>query len=834
MPLLKGKKFLVAGLILALPIFAWAGDPVGFSLTPSAGLPTTTSVGSSYSVHYTITNNLPFNEPIKPTAHSNSGIGFTVTDNCGGKTLAANGGTCNVEVVFQPVQAGAASLQLSLHYDRNVVPLPVLSTTVQSSSTTEISGTVTKTLPANTTVNTGYDAEFTFNNIGSTSVTASSVTVTGDSSNFSVSTNTCTAALGASRSCTVSGTYTPTSAGEKTLGVTYAYQSGTKSVSLETRTVASSGSGGCASVSGSTSLLLPTATYIYADNVVKLKFTNQCDSASATMGTVSLSGTYSGSSSMQAQKKKHAKLLSSSATSWITKGTDTCSGQTLAANSSCEVTASVVPVATGSNLEIQASIPYTQSSQSLTATASTVSNSILANDNTNRMITIVNQCSVPIWMTFAAAAIPNSPSCTTNSDCPSYASCNNTVCYFNNPSLDGNHTFGKMAAAVAGKAPDTMNVSISEDNAGTSPTNNILYNAGIAARLGCTATGVSTNPLFCTVNNCGNTANPASGSTDANGMCKPGTGPSNSPGMTYNAVEFTFLRNFKTRDQTVDGIYDEQTINGINVPMEMKGRGPFTSGSVPYQNCQPAGALIQQTTGSSATQLGSCNYSYTTPTGFRASNYRFVTFESGAIDCTSSDSLCTAESGTVCGLAYRTDTNKITKRCGTIAGHVSVNTGICSQDPSIFEGSLGTDLQTEYNCNTSYTYSTGKQLYACSGTYAGQSCYNPDTSLPAASCCGCVDWWTSNGGSLSVPTSTTSCGTTYINPNWASPTGIVQPQIQWVKQACPTAYAYQYDDVSSGFSCTVTTNGSGADGNIVTNYQVTFCPGGKEVSTITP
>lgn len=816
---------------LLIPIFAYAAkNPVTYSLTPGSGLPTTTSVGSSYSLNYTLTNNLPFRLTMKPSGHTNTGIGFSVTDNCSGVTLAS-GGTCKIGVLFTPVKAGAANFQLYVNYDNNSVPLPTLSTTVQGSSTTEISGNVTKRLPANSVVNTGYTVTFQFTNKSSSSITASSVNITGDSSNYSISTNTCTSAIATNHSCTVTGTYTPKAEGQQTIGVTYAYQSGTKSVALSTNTIASNGGGGCTSVSGDTDLLLPTSTYIYADNVMKFTFTNQCDTASATLGTVSFNGTYTGST-LKGKKIKNAKLIGSSASTWITKGTDTCSNSTLAANATCTVTATVVPQATGTNLEINAVLPYTQSSQSTNATSTTSAENILSNDSSNRMITIVNQCNVPVWMTFSAAAIPNSPACSATVSCPSYSTCNNGVCYFNNPSLDGNHQFGLMAAANSNQAPDTMNISVSENNAGSSAPSNTLYNAGIMGRLGCTATGVSSNPLSCTVNNCGGTANPASGSTDSNGMCAPGTGPSNTPGMTYNAVEFTFLQNYIAANGTTDGVYDEQTINGFNIPMEIKGRGPSTSGTAPYANCQPAGGPIQQVTGSASTQLGNCGYSYSTPSGKPASNYQFVVYQSGATDCSGSDSTCNSIAGTTCGLAYNTNTNKIVKVCGQLAGYVSVNTGICSQSSSLFDPTIS-GLQTTYNCSTNYTYSTGAQLYACSGTYAGQSCYNPNVNNPANSCCGCVDWWTSAGGSLTVPTSSKMCGI-YTNPNWTSPSGIVQSQIQWVKTACPTAYSYQYDDATSSFTCTVTTNGSGTDGQIVTNYQITFCPGGAQISNITP
>jgi len=823
----KKMKFLQFRIWLALIVLSLASansfagqNPIGFALTPTTGIPASTQTGNSYTVLYTLTNNLPFAKKISAVTDTIKSIGFSVTDNCSGQTLAAYNGSCFVHIIFQPAQIGAASLQLQIHYDKNVVPLPTLSTTVTSSATTDISGVTSTTLPADTTVGTGYPVVFTFSNIGSTDVTASSVTLTGDTGDFVISSNNCTSVINANKTCAISGIFTPSTAGSKSIGETYAYSSGTKSVALSAHTIASSSVGGCASVSGSTALLLPAQTYQYADNVVKFIFTNQCDAASATLGNVNVSATLNGSS----------------VNNWVTSSSgtaeDTCSGQTLAADASCSFLASVIPAATGNNLSVVATVNYTESSQSKTASAATQSTSVQSNDSTNRMVTIINQCSVPVWMTFVAAAVPNSPTCPSTA-CPTGSTCNslNNKCYYINPSLDGNHINGKLAAAIPGAAPDTMNISISEDNSGTSPIQNILYNAGISARLGCgPATSPDTNPLFCSVNNCGGTQTPLSGATESDGQCSPGTAPSSSSGFTFNAVEFTFLRNYSSVNKTTDGVYDQQTINGVNVPMEIKGRGTPSLGIAPYSNCNSAGAPLQSITGSATTQLGNCAYNYSTPGGFAGSNYRVVTYSSGAVDCTTNDNLCSGTTSDICGLTYvPPPSNFIAKRCGALAGYVSVNTGICSHATNAFEGSLGTTLRSLYHCDTNYTYSTGAELYSCSGTYAAQSCYNPLTGNPAASCCGCIDWWTSLGGSLSVPTLTKSCGI-YANPDWTTnPSGIVQPQIQWVKSACPTAYAYQYDDPSSSFLCSVINNNK-----IVTNYQVTFCPGGKQVSYVTP
>lgn len=811
-------------------------NPISYTLNPTTGIPSTTSIGSSYSVIYTLTNNLPFAEPLKQILKTTRGIGFSVNDNCSNTTLAANGGTCNIDIRFQPVQVETASVQLTLQYDKNVVPLPALSTNVQDPSTTEISGVVTSALPADTTVGTGYPVKFTFINDSGASITASSTTLTGDTGDLSNIVNGCNSAF--TTFCDITATFTPSSAGSLTVGATFSYNGGTKSVALSTHTLASNGSGGCTSVAGSTELLLPTHTYIYADNVVKFIFTNHCDSTSATLGTVGLSATL-GSSSVSKKNINNKKVGSTNVSSWLIRGSDTCSGTILGANGTCSVSVSTVPTGTGSNLNIDAVVSYTESAKSKTATASSTATSVLTNDSTQRVITVINQCEYStattapnnnIWMTFLPGAVNNTPCAPTapgRQNCPQGSVCLNSanaglgLCYWSNPSLDASHPNGLLKAAKPGRPPDTINFNISETNGGTS--NNTIYNAGIAARRNCSGTGSS---LFCAENNCGSTVTPAAGSTGSDGMCTPGIGVSSYPAMSFNAVEFTFNRS--SANGATDGVYDEQTINGVNVPIEMKGRGPSTVNPSPYDNCPAIGAPIQPTTGSAATQLGQCTYNYVTPVGHDPANYIFVTPNTSPYTTCSQSSPCSG--GYTCGLGYNANTGFIDRLCGVIQGYVSVNTAICAQATSNFAGSLGTTLHTEYNCGTNFTNPTppggttlGSDLYACSGTYAGVSCYTHAAGT-SGTCCGCQDWWTSPTN-LTVPTSTQSCtfqGTTFANANWLS---TVLSQIQWVKTACPTAYAFQYDDESSQFYCTVTNSSS----QIVSNYQVTFCPGGKSL-----
>lgn len=938
-------------LILPTHLFA-ATNPFTYSFTPSSGLPTTTYVGGSYNVTYTLTNNLPFNDKMKQISlRSVTGSGFSIqNDACSGQVITKNGGTCTFTVNLQPSGTGSVSAQPVMAYDVNIVPMNTLTSSTQPALTQIVSGVVTTPLPSSTVVNTGYPVVFTFSNSGTGAATPSSIQFTGSTADLTNVINNCnspiqpngnctisgtftptnqltnaigvtytyngtqtvplttstttivpnaaitgtitksigsptstqavypfiltfsntgnvpitetsvpltgddtagvplnslvngcvsTPTLQPSQSCTITGNYTPTSAGAHTLGATYNYTyNGSQSVPLTMNTTANTST---CTITSRTILALPTNTYEYADNVVAFEYTNTCPSTDATISASQPTITPSGVSGTIA-----------------TVGQNTCTGTLAHGGGTCIAYASIIPGATGGSaaaLNVTANLNYTMGgSGSTSSSTSTVVTPNNYGSSTSRMITVVNQCPFPVWMTFQAAAVPGSGGeasipCTANpSVCPTGSSCNINAgasngnggnvgeCFYNNPAIDQtNHPNGYLAQVGSDGVPATMDITVPQNNSGPTPNANIIYNAGIAARLNCSGSG---STLACTNNNCGGTV--TSGGTGSDGMCLPGVDAESTP-MTFNAAEFTFLLNYSATptsaaQSSADGVYDEQTINGVNVPIEIKGRGPNTGGlgSAPYGNCQPGGAIIQQPTGSSATQLGNCTYDYsgsptTSPNGttVNASNYSFVIPNSSDIGACTASSQCTV-SGDVCGLSYTANGNYISQQCGVLQGYTSVNTGICSQPASLFSANLP-NIQTQYNCSN--TYSSGSNTYTGANLFAAEgglgSCYLHNAS-PNTYCAGCVDWWTVGG--ITVPTSTTSCtlgGTTYSNPNWTSASGIVQPQIQWVKKACPTAYSYQYDDPSSSFQCTVTNSGAT---QIVTNYQVTFCPGGATIT----
>jgi hypothetical protein len=96
-----------------------------------------------------------------------------------------------------------------------------------------------------------------------------------------------------------------------------------------------------------------------------------------------------------------------------------------------------------------------------------------------------------------------------------------------------------------------------------------------------------------------------------------------------------------------------------------------------------------------------------------------------------------------------------------------------------------------------------RDLYGCTGggpNGVSGSCYSQGAS---STCCGCPSW--SPAG---------ACQSS--NPAWTAPS-LPGKYAQVLKDACPTAYSFPYDDLTSTFTCLGT---SGAN----TGYTITFCP----------
>ncbi len=241
--------------------------------------------------------------------------------------------------------------------------------------------------------------------------------------------------------------------------------------------------------------------------------------------------------------------------------------------------------------------------------------------------------------------------------------------------------------------------------------------------------------------------------------------------------------------------YDISSINGVNVPVSMGPIGGAASAANPY-TCGTAGAA----TASASLQACSWSFNPTINGADQSTLLRAVT--PGGAAC-SSDASCGG--GEVCGTALSFGGSSVTLTCGQQVGWWTADE-LCAYSGN----SLGGDVA----CNQAVSgQGTNANLYGCNGANA-TSGYSTSASSTS---CGCPEW-NVNGAPLSVAPGF-SCHAT--NPAWES---IAQPWAAFLKNACPTAYSFPFDDATSTFTC-ATSNASGSNPNGM-GYAITFCPPG--------
>jgi hypothetical protein len=768
-------------------------NPIGWSISPSTGFPSQTNIGSSYAVTYTMTNNLPFAVPLTVSGAYQGGK-FSMTNGCN-TTLQPNG-TCQVHLFLQPIKTGANNAVVTLAYHKNRVPLTTLSSTAISQETNDrIKGHVSTPLPAPIYVGVSYTVAFTFVNNGNTSVTATSVDVSG----FTATANTCTSALAAHSSCSVSGTYTPSAAGQVTLGVTYVYSNG--SVPLSTTTNAISGSGTCHHITASAALPLPVETLIYANNVVQYVFTNNCPATTETISSVSITSDSTSSSPptiIQGDVTPPSPLVACSST--------------LAPSTSCAVYVSVIPndsYPSTNDLTVTAALTYNDSTVVDVSTSEAVL--ALTNDSSVHYFMFNNQCTQDVWYGFNQGGTPSDP--TSNSSWQDY----------------------QLDQQVTGAAPSTQILQFSQYNGGS-----------IFGRTGCQTNSALSNYGICNTANC-------TALNNSTGTC------SYSPNPPFTIFEENL---YTAASGTADGVYDISMVNGFNIPGEIRSLSPYVpvgSTSSFSNTCgNSAGAIIQP----SDSALGVCTWSFSPPSGSadcdantatdNVSNYYNVSYGTSNDGCTPGS--C-GVAGEICGMSQSLNASSVPvgtpiyRHCGTFQGYWVLADWIGFSSSSDWGTGSSCNLYAHYGMGnalgtSTYGYSTRfpnsnplpaatyADLYGCSPT-SELTCYpntGPNTCFNAPTdpyfalnsgygftynVCGCHDWNNASTTPASARTAQSSqC--TATNSLWESN---VYDRILWLKKACPTAYSYQFDDKSSSFQCNVSGH--------LTSYQLTFCPGGK-------
>jgi len=404
-----------------------------------------------------------------------------------------------------------------------------------------------------------------------------------------------------------------------------------------------------------------------------------------------------------------------------------------------------------------------------------------------RTLTFKNNCTYPVYLGISAGATnsihptvaKDLQSCSGITDCYPGSQCLKDTptlshCFWNNPTPKL-----YLLAALTG---NTTAVFPAYDN-GIDP----IWSGGVAARTNC-AKGV------CETADCGNAT---SGVT---GACKPAQGFQ----QPVSTSEFT-LQGSSNLITNVSGntdvdTYDATVINGINVPVSMGPTGATWGGAKnPYVCGTPgAGASTKQT------PLGVCSWDFTKTVPLP--DYVWVRYQPGAANCLPLTNVCEDKSN-VCGLSYNPQApigQRLNKKCGVKLGYWTADS-ICAVDP-------GHNVAPFYCSNLVQGNLTYADLYGCAKGALKLSCYSEGA---IKTCCGCANWNTIKPIIVPPPPITNQC--VAQNPNWQNNS---QPKLIWLKQGCPTAYTYPYDDASSTFTCSVYNK---AKINTA-NYVVTFCP----------
>lgn len=329
------------------------------------------------------------------------------------------------------------------------------------------------------------------------------------------------------------------------------------------------------------------------------------------------------------------------------------------------------------------------------------------------------------------------------------------------------------------------------------------------------------------------------------GSCRVGTG--GVPPQTL--IEFTLV-NPQVGPNT--DYYDVSIINGINMAVSMKPVGPIApscSGNLAQTSCSdtfgcawvnnacinnpyfcgtPGGRIVP----ANQTFLNKCSWelnTYIPGLGDQAALLTQVQ-PTGSKPYALCSSSAQCASPSICGLAYSYSAGQPTmiQTCGTpvgsyytadqICANIEINQSVFPSDalyPLPCSGARTSAMLTLLGCTAAFPsascYSTGAANTCCGApTYAVSSdCLNAQSELTCMSLAGC--YWTA--GKCQPVTSV------WPNPAPGASSGVnanndwllyIMPWLAPLKMACPTAYTFPYDDVTSLFQCldSVTQDGS--------------------------
>ncbi len=242
---------------------------------------------------------------------------FSQVNDCG--SSIAVGSSCSINVRFTPVSSGVRVATLSIEHDASG-ETSTIALSGEGDGVPTLAASVSNLTYGNQLINTTSSAQtVTITNTGTANLAVSGVSVTGtDSAQFAQS-NTCSAALAPSATCTISVTFTPASTGAKSASLSITHNGAGSPTS-----VALSGTGTAPGISVSPSTLSFGNQLINTASSAQTVTITNSGTAELTIAGVSVTG-------------DHAAQFAQS---------NTCSAA-LAPNATCTINMTFTPASTG-------------------------------------------------------------------------------------------------------------------------------------------------------------------------------------------------------------------------------------------------------------------------------------------------------------------------------------------------------------------------------------------------------------------------------------------------------------------------------------------------------
>jgi uncharacterized protein YjbI with pentapeptide repeats len=423
----------------------------------------------------------------------------------------------------------------------------------------------------------------------------------------------------------------------------------------------------------------------------------------------------------------------------------------------------------------------------------------IQSSNGDRIITLHNQCNQDIWLGFVGAGLHGGDKkCNTDADCGSGQKCNllQHICQWSLPAP----TNGTFHLSKSGEEGDQVVFNIPASQAIGSGNDSQISNINYYAQTGC-----QNDVGNCSTGPCGGNCVTASclvdGKTDQ--PCSFGTGPKG----PHTEAELNLFRD-------IQDSYDVSNIDGTNIPIEILPSKTNTS----LYDCGNPGGITAVNNG-----LKGCTWKFN-PTVENSDYGGYLRYILQSPDLQEEcgkkgpgGSFCPG-SDEECGIIFKVPTDEFFQGCGKQVGWYNPNE-LCkiANNGKPFPSGIAT-TDKFINCSRPNI----KDLLSCSGIN-GKSCYTP--SGPAGpDCCGCPSW--SKDLTTYPPCNSTDpfcCnGQNEGMPSWRD---VALPFATIAKEACPTAYSYQYDDVTVSFNCPSGFQGNPSNPNTM-NYTIIFCPDG--------